>query len=238
MMNILPILIVLVIVVGIISLVSQIMKRTGNRKGKYSYSNRVRRIFVSYLAILLICVVLDSVLPAKGMTEWKKVHKQDLEKEGLDLHEAAVKGQIAKVDHEFRVKNWNFDYHGQKLNTAIKSNEFLNTQIVIERKNTNDDKIEATYYKTRSSMNNLDITSIYKPIGLKLEGDQLSFLAPQKSKMNFSEFANVFSVNQFTGEKSFSHNSEFMEGQSILYLRIPKDLQIIDKSNLSFEYVE
>jgi hypothetical protein len=239
MMNFLPLLIILVIVVGMFSLVAKIMNnKTLNRKGKYSYSNRVRRIFAGYLAILLICVVLDSVLPAKGMLEWKVVRTGDLEKENANLYDAALKGRIDKVDPKLKVKNWNFDFHDQKLTAVVQNNEVLYNQVVIERKKTNDDKIEAVYYKTRSSMNNMDITQLVNPIALKLAGDQLTLIPPQRSKTKFSEFANVFSINQFTGEKTFSHSSNFVEGQSILYLRIPKDLQLVANDNLNIEFVQ
>jgi hypothetical protein len=238
MMNFLPILIILVIVFGIVSLVARIMKKTVNRKGKYSYSKRVRGVFFGYLAILLICLVVNSLLPVKGRTDWKVVRIEDLEKESTDLHDAAIKGRIDQVDDKFRIKKWNFVYHDAKLTTTVKNNKFLNTQVVIERKETNDDKIEAVYYKTRSSMNNMDITSKYNPIDLKLVGDHLNLMPPPKSKMKFTEFANVFSVNQFTGEKSFSHSTDFFEGQSVLYLRIPKNLQLADESNLPFVFTE
>jgi hypothetical protein len=236
MMNLLLLLITLAIVVGIF--VAKVMNKTVNRKGQYSYTHRVRGIFAGYLAILLICVVLDSVLPAKGKVDWKMVHHRELEKEGTDLYDAALKGRIDKVDPEFLVKKWDFDYHDQKLTTAVQTNEFLSIPVVIERKNTNDDKIEAVFYKTRSSMNNMDITQLANPIGLKLAGDQLTLIPPQKSITKFSEFANVFSVNQFTGEKKFSHSSNFVQGQSILYLRIPKDLQLVANDNLNIEFVQ
>jgi hypothetical protein len=204
-MNLLLLLITLAIVVGIYA--AKVMNKTVNRKGQYSYSNRVRAIFAGYLAILLICVVLNSVIPAIGKVDWKVVHHRELEKEGTDLYDAALKGRIDKADPAFLVIKWDFDFHNQKLTTAVQNNEFLNsTQVVIEGKNTNDDKIEAEVYKTRSAMNNIDITRLANPIGLNLAGDQLKLIPPQKRKTRFSEFANVFSVNQFTGEKTFSHS--------------------------------
>jgi hypothetical protein len=239
MMMVAPILITLVIAIGIIASVIKISKGTVNRKGKYVYSNRVRLIFGGYLAILLICLGLDTVLPVNEVSEWEIVNQKELEKESLDLYEAAIEGRIDTVDRSFISKEWNLDYPNSLLNVVIANDEFINSQIVVERKETNDSKIEAVFYRTRSSMNEMDITEMVKPLQLEMAGDTLKLLNPEKAKIEFYQFENVFSTNQFTGGDSlFEHHTNFFEGQSILYLRIPKDLELTAQSNLLIQYVE
>ncbi|HEY2420123.1 MAG TPA: hypothetical protein VGI04_01825 [Neobacillus sp.] len=237
-MNMFALLIPILFVVGMVYFGAKLMNKTVNRNGNYSYGNRVLRIFVGYLAILLLCVVLDMVLPAKGMPDWKVVRTIELEKESEDLYYAALEGRIDKVDHKFIVKKWSFDYHNQQLNIEVPNNEALNIQVMIEKKKTNDDKIEAVFYRTRSSMNDKDISGIAKPISLELNKDLLTLLPPQRGAVKFTEFTNAFPVKQFTGEKKFFDSTNFFDGQSILYLRIPKDLQLVDQSNLNIEFVE
>jgi hypothetical protein len=109
----------------------------------------------------------------------------------------------------------------------------------VERKNTNDDKIEAVAYRTRSSMNDMDISKLINPIRVKLVGNLLTLQAPKQAKLKLSMFNNVFAVTQFSSEASlFKHHSSFYDGQSILYMRIPKDLELINKSDLNIQFVK
>lgn len=226
-MNIIALLITLGIIIGLFFIVTKGINKTVNRKRKFSYSHRVKMVLGSYLALLLVCVILASILPVKGITGWKEVNDNELEKESTELYNAAVNGTISQVDKRYISKKWTVDIHGEQLKIAVQNNEALNFQIAVERKNQNDDKIEAVLYQTRSSMNGLEVTKHIKPIGLKLVGDQLMIIPPQKNKISFSQLANVFSVNQFTGEKTFSHSSSYVGGQNILYLKIPKDLKLV-----------
>ncbi|WHY78219.1 hypothetical protein QNH20_03360 [Neobacillus sp. WH10] len=238
MMLMVPLLITAIIVIALAVLTARAVNKNVYRKGKYSYSQRVCWIFSGYVAVLLICVVLDTVHPVKIVDEWKKVDTKVLEKESTVLYDTALAGKIANEGGEFLRKKWNFDYNGQQLNIAAIQDEYLNTSVVVERKNHNDGKIEAAYYQTRSSVNGMDITELANPPGLELAEDGLLLRNPKKSKIKFSEFTNVFSVKQFTEEDFFGHDSHFSEGQSILYLRIPKDLELIDKTNINLNYVE
>lgn len=216
-----------------------ISKGIGNRQGRYLYSNRVRWIVAGYVAILLICAVVVTVNPNKDQADWKMIDIEDLEKKNQDLYNYAIAGKIDTVDSKFINEKWDLDYREQQLNIEVAAAEFLNTQIIVERKQTNDDKIEAIYYKTRTSVNGMDITNRTNPLRLELAGNTLSLMNPKKVTLEFSMFTNVFSVNQFTGEDSlFDHHSYISEGASILYLQIPKDLELMDKGDLNLQFVE
>ncbi|NHC40389.1 hypothetical protein G6549_10435 [Bacillus sp. MM2020_1] len=234
-----PILIILFIVIIISAFVVKILKRSVNKKGKYLYSNRVRWIFGGYISLLLICGIVVAVTPDKSTTDLETVNIKELEKENIALINAAEAGKIDTIGSKYINKKWQLDYPEQKLNVVVENGEFLSTQIFVERKNTNDHKIEAVAYKTRSSVNDMDITKLTNPLRLKLVGKTLSLMNPTKVKLEFSMFNNVFAVNQFTGEDSlFEHHSSFSDGQSILYMRIPKDLELIDKSNIYIQFVK
>jgi hypothetical protein len=226
------------IVIAIAAIMIKIMKRTGNRKEKYFYNNRVWWIFCGYAVILLICLVLDTVHPVKQSADIKMVHSLKLEKESTELFNAAIEGRIDKVDPENIGKTWDLDYHRRQLDITFDNSQNFNSQIVVEKKKTNDDKIEVVFYRTESSMNGMNVTELKKPPHIELEGNRLTLMNPKKRKIEFSQFKNVFTVNQFIGDKMFSHDTDFFEGQSILYLRIPKDLELTDKSNLNFQFVE
>lgn len=234
-----PILIILFIVIIISAFVVKIMKRSVNKNRKYLYSNRIRWIFGGYILLLLICGIVVTVTPEKSTPNLKIANIKELENESIALNNAAAAGKIEIIDSKYIDKKWDLDYPDYKLNVVVENGEFLSTQIFVERKDTNDHKVEAVTYKTRSSVNDMDITMLTNPLRLKLAGKTLSLMNPKKAKLEFSMFNKVFTVNQFTGEDSvFEHHSSFSKGQSILYMRIPKDLELIDKSELNIQFVE
>ncbi|MDR7238474.1 hypothetical protein [Neobacillus drentensis] len=234
-----PILIILFIVIMISMFMFKIMKKTVNKKGKYSYGNRVRWIVAGYISLLLICGMVVTFSSAKNRADFKTINIDELDKESAALDNAAVAGKIDTVDKKYIEKKWSFDYQDQKLNVVLVNGEFLNTQIFVERKKTNDHKIEAISYRTRSSVNEMDISKRINPTRLELAEGTLSLRNPKKTTLEFSVFNHVFAVNQFTGGDSlFSHHSSFYDGQSILYMRIPKDLELINKSDLNIQFVK
>lgn len=215
------------------------MKRKVPYKGKSFSFNWVRRIFAGYISLLVICTIVVMFFTGKDSDDFKKAPIANIEKEGNALLGAAVAGKFATIESDLIEKKWNLAYHEPKLNLTTGTDQYFGAQIYVERKNTNDDKIEAIVYRTRSSMNDMDISKLINPIRLKLAGNLLTLQNPKQVKLKFSMFNNVFAVTQFTGEDSlFEHNSSFYDGQSILYMRIPKDLELIDKSHLSIQYVK
>ena len=235
----LPILIILFIVIIIGSFTARSMKRKVNNRTRSMSGKWVRWIFAGYISLLLICVIFISVIPEKNMNDFKKAPIGSIEKEGVALVDAAATGKIDSINSDFIEKKWNLNFLEQKLNVRIENDEFIDTQIFVERKKTNDHKIEIVYYKTRSSVNDMDVTKLTNPLFLKLAGNTLTINNPKKAKLKFSMFNNVFAVNQFTGETSlFEHHSSFFEGQSILYMRIPKDLELINKPDINIQFVK
>jgi hypothetical protein len=237
--SILPILIILFIVVIISSFTAKSLKRKVPNKGISLSSNWVRRIFTGYISLLVICTIVVPFIIGKDINDFKKAPIVKIEKEGNALLDAAAKGKFDTIKSRFIEKKWNLAYHEPKLNLTTETDQYFGAQIFVERKNTNDDKIEAVAYRTRSSMNDLDISKLINPIRVKLVGNLLTLQNQKKAKLEFFMFNNVFSVTQFTGEaSSFQHNSSFYDGQSILYLRIPKNLELINKTDLNIQFVK
>lgn len=219
MNTIFPLLIIIVVVIVVFRF------NWGMKRGSSSYVKRIRMILASYLAILLVCAGVDAVLPAKGRHAVNKVDAQEVTQESDDLYNTAVNGGIDKIDQKFLVKKWNFDYQGDMLKVDSTSSEFYSLYVVVDRKTESDGKIEASYFRSRASMNDMEITSLIKSPNVKLEGGVLNIIPPVKSKITYYQFANVFSIKQFTGEK-YQTFSNFNDGQMILYLQIPKNLKI------------
>jgi hypothetical protein len=232
-MGILPIFIGLIMITFIIIIMTRVLKTNIIKRGKYIHSNRVRWVLGGYIGVMIIFTILAVFLPPHDM---KIARTPDLEKENTDLYNAAINGKIDNIDPKYIDKKWGLNYDYPQLEVVV--DESLNIQIIVERKTMNDDRIEAIMYKTRSNMNDMDITGLTNSPGVELQKNQLVITKPEQAKIEISEFKNTFTVRQFSGEKIFSHHNGFFEGQSILYLQIPKDLEIVDKTNLYIQFVD
>jgi len=209
------------------------------RLKKNLLGSRFHWILGGYVAILLICTGVSPLLPDSKEIKYKFISdSHDLDKESTKLYEEAIEGNIDSIDNKFINKKWNLDYGGQELTIATENDELISTAIMVERKNTNDGKIEALHYKTRSTVNNMEITELENPLRIELNENTLTIMNPEKVVLKFSQFQQAFTVNQFTGEKPFSRATHFNGGTSILYLKIPKDLKLIDQSNINYQFIE
>lgn len=227
-----PFLIILIIILGIVKIL-----RSGRMK-KVLQGSRLRWMLGGYVAILLICTGVSPLLPYKEVNYKIINNSQDIDKESTELYEAAIEGNIDKIDNNYITKRWSLGYEEQELNIATENDELISTAVIVERKTVNDGKIEALHFKTRSGVNNMEITELEKPITVELNGKTLTIMNPEKVKLKFSQFQQAFTVNQFTSEKPFRHSTRFYGGTSILYLKIPKDLKLVDNSNINYQFIE
>ncbi|MGJ7922066.1 hypothetical protein [Neobacillus sp. LXY-4] len=232
MIGFIPFLFILFILIAISFFIAKIFN---NRK--ILINNRVQWIFAGYVVILLISAGIVTLLPVNKMTYEKIDNSEDLSKENEELYYAAVEGRINEVNPALINKQWTFNYSEKTLHIEVeKEGEFYN-QIVVEKKETNDQKIEAVFLKSRSVVNDWDVTKLINPIRVRLTGDTLKIINPEFVKIEFSQLGSVFAINQFTGTGWTNNNSSFIDGQSILYLKIPKDLELIEKKYVNLQFV-
>jgi hypothetical protein len=234
MLSFVPIVIVVIMVIAITSLLVNLTKRSSK---VLLSGSRIRWMFVGYLSILLICSGLSPLLP-KGEITYQKVDVDQLERDSKELYEAAIQGKIENVDSKYIVKTRKFDYPEKQLNIAVDNEDFLSASIFVERKTINDGKIEALHYQTSSGLNEMTLSDLMQPLGIHIDKNTLILENPEKLKLEFSQFQQAFPINQFTGKGDFSDTNNFIDGTSILYLKIPKDLELNSTNEIALEYVE
>lgn len=232
-MNAIMLMIPLIIILGIAFLATRLINQPRMKKGRYSYSKKVRVIFTGYVGILLICLVLTLILPTKELSKLEKITEHG---NSSNLYQQALSGNINKVSRDHLVTERKLDYSGRTLQVKTKGDEFFDIPLIVERKPSNDNKIEAYYFRTTMSLNNYDVSDYVKAPVWDIKDDTFLLNMP-KSSIKLSEFSYPFTVNQFTGKSLFSHsiNSEW---DHLIYIRIPKDLQLNHDDNLNMEYVK
>lgn len=232
-MSFLLLLLIVVCIGMVIRMINGAVKGKGNR----SYVKRVSGIFTGYVAILAICLVLNIVYPGKGAADLKPANDKEFDRISSELYESASSGRIDKVDRSLLQQEWTFEYQEPQLDFQVNELETLNISVFVERKATNDGKIEAGFYRNSFIMNDTEIRDMVEPPRLKQEDEQLIFAKPINNKLKFSQFGSVFPVKQFTGESTFGHGSSFSGGPNILYLKIPKSLKLTHEPDLNIEFV-
>ncbi|SDN26221.1 hypothetical protein [Bacillus sp. OK048] len=230
-MAILPLIIILIIIIAIVR-----QSKSSGRKNTF-FGKQIRWVFGGYLAILVICAGLSPLLPTDEKI-YKAIDVKDLDHAGIELYDAALAGNIDKVDSNYIKKTWNLDYQDQQLAITAANEEYIETSIIVERKTVNNGEIEAVYYKSRSSVNGMDISDLEKPLQMKIEKNTMRLENPEKLTLEFTQFQQAFPINQFTGKRGFSDSNSIYEGNSVLYLKVPKDLKINAPSELNVQYVE
>ncbi len=168
------------------------------------------------------------------MPELQVANQQKMDQEREELLNAVNSGNFGAVSDSTVKKTWIIPYAPRRITLATTKGELVDTQIVVEKKNRNDGKIEATFYQSHASMNGRDISIFKQSIQLEINNDKgiLVIGNPKKRIIEYYQFANVFTINQFTGVKSFKYSSSFVDGINVLYLRIPQGIEIADPAKL------
>src|SRR5690606_16257674 len=106
--------------------------------------------------------------------------------------------------------------------------------IVLERKTVNDGLVEAKYYAS-VVMDKVDVTQELHSLDVKLENDTIQLIGSSGVRLyNYNIYQKEFTITQFTSESDsiLDHSSTKID---YLYLKIPKDLKLINHTNMYLE---
>ncbi|MGE6257686.1 hypothetical protein ACQKCU_07205 [Heyndrickxia sporothermodurans] len=189
-----------------------------------------------YISILLLSVILSAFIPHQNEMSIRKVNT--VEDESENLYDQVISGKVNKINQKLINKKWDRNYPYKQLNIHVKNNNNLEMPIIVERKTTNDNKIEGVLFKPFMEMDEFVITKKFDPYQLAWSDDTLTIIQPEQIRLKFSLFKRDFTVSQFTGDVSKEDNHSSAYRYPILYLHIPKDLKIVsDKKVESIEYI-
>ena len=181
----LPLLILFVIFI----MTAIFISRNINRKGQFFSRKRVQFIVVGYVVVLLISTVLSLFIPTKESTLGERVQIENLDLVNQQFYQAVHEGRVDEVDRTFLNKEWSFQYDEDQLQLVIEDDENIGISILVERKENNDNLIEAAYYQTPAIINDQDITEYIKPLDFQLSKDLLTVV---KSRIRGAYFFHIY----------------------------------------------
>lgn len=202
---------------------------------------RTTWLLVGYGAVLLIAMGMSYVVSLASAAN-AEIPYEELEKEYQAFYEAAHRGNIDEIrKYSVMEKKWDFPYAEKGLKIVKTDNEHY-LWLIVERKQENDGLIEATMYRSRAVTSSegaytIDFTDKIPPSGIELSDGTMTITKPEPVELNFAAFKKEFTINQFTGEGGRGFGSATYWGQNVLYLQIPKDLQLVTPENVQLIYI-
>lgn len=239
---IIPILFIFLIIWGIFYIIQSKNKNQLTQKHKkqrlYLSNKRIFWIVTGYILILILAAGFYAFIPQKLTPVNVYIDDEEYDKISNHLYDAINTGNIEQIDPSFISSKWEKEYSGKQLKIVAPEPNDITPTIVVERKATDDKLIEGIYYKTKSYVDGIDVTKKISSDQLKWSNDTLTLIEPRPVKLNFALFHKDITLKQFTEEPSVREDdfsSSF--GINILYLRVPKDLKIIESEEIGIQYV-
>lgn len=192
-------------------------------------------LVISYCAILIVSTLILYFIPKSNFLS-NKPNSNIITTPSLEnFKDLASKGKLNASDSFTKNGNWSFDYTGKKL---IISDSSMTFTLVGERKTVDDGKIEVMNYVTDSSFNDINITDKIKPASAKLNKNTLRLYDEPNSPIKINQFSFDFTISQFIKDSPNQNNTNISSslGMRIVYIRIPKNLQI-DADSKTFQLI-
>ncbi|WP_216772142.1 hypothetical protein, partial [Metabacillus halosaccharovorans] len=145
-----------------------------------------------------------------------------------NIREKTIEG--VEINHQSTIP-----YGGNQLELSVEET-YGPLTILVERKEESDDEIEFIEYHTKTIIENLDLTDEFDPLSVSIEEDLLRVMNGGGKDIKIGMFDKEFTISQFTSDQGLElfSDSHHVWGEHVLFLRIPKDVEIID----DFDYVQ
>ncbi len=180
-------------------------------------TNSLNWVLRVYTAVLLSSVVVLYMLPKQDFAASTTYLDQF-----TGIYEAGKAGKLGSTNGVYAKGNWSFEFSGSQLKI---SSEYPNALIFVQRKDSDDGKLDLIDYVTSSTFDGIDYTDKIKPPKVALVRDELIVKSPGPYQVDYVKFDKDFAAAQFSDESSSQPGSGFLSGEALV-LRIPKNLTI------------
>lgn len=197
------------------------------------------KIKITYWLLLLYALVLlaaSASVPfvSKEFIKLDAQEQLDKEKTFDELREDLKSGQSEKIDEKYILAEEHFEgFENQTLKITANLENW--SYIYVERKDVNDGKIKLVTYQPLLMIDGADFSELLKSYEIKLKDDTLSIRSSQQD-LHLSIMHSPFPVRMLTNVSMLEHHSN--HGEQLIYLTIPRDLQLQADESLYLMDVE
>ncbi|MGM8211248.1 hypothetical protein ACLIBH_00475 [Virgibacillus sp. W0430] len=187
--------------------------------------------FFTYVGILLVSMIVYAVLPqAEANGSREQVNKIPF------LYEAVFENKLDRIAPVFMEKQYTYEYEKKQMRILITASNEPNV-IAIKRKAVNDDRVDIIHYATPLLIEGMEVVEYTDSPEVMVEGDSFYIHFPDYIEQKFLAYKNEFTIVQFT-EQDFWVNDEIVRGEHLIYIEVPKDVEVIDGEFLNVHYVD
>ncbi|MFD2442462.1 hypothetical protein ACFSO7_00380 [Bacillus sp. CGMCC 1.16607] len=183
-------------------------------------------ILFIYVGLLMLSVVVAPLLPGTVLS-----HDRIREENQYPIYDFLLEGKLDEIDSKSIVQKQGFEYENKVLTITL--NKEAGTNIFVERKTTDDGKIDAFVLSEGLLVNDLDFTDKVLPIQFSLTDQTLAIHYPKQQKIDITLINREFVIKQFKGE-SIRNDRVSGFGEQKIYLRIPKNLKLNEMNNIHY----
>ncbi|RDW21265.1 hypothetical protein [Oceanobacillus chungangensis] len=223
--SVLPFIILLIIIVAVIVVVLRGFNRVNiTRKGYW--------ILGGYVIVLLLSVVIYYFIPGP------KEESQQAPTGRQDLSEVLYGELPVESINEYFEEEWDFSYDKDSIQIGYKGD--LNNSVSIAVERTDGNSIKAAFYQTPIYASGIELTEHIKPIDMQLSEDRFLINLPETVHLDFTSFRKEFPLLQFKdspNEDWMGDSERFHWGDQLLYLQIPREIEIKTEMDVYLEYV-
>jgi len=187
-----------------------------------------------YLGVLILLVPVLSMLPDKDYIKLidNRVEAFGLSHTNIDnfdfLNHLPTEGSLKKQQGIYKISSHTFKIDTNKLSFIFyEPNLNGNYRIYVKRKDVDDGEIGVSTYATTQLVGGIDFTKLILPPAVSFQKGTLSFRAPSRQTLDFKQFKNDFTVDQFKLQNYgnlVGMSASF--GSQIIYIRVPKSMEI------------
>lgn len=192
-------------------------------------------LLLIYFGILFISITAAGLVIGDTPRVKEVVSEHDIKEKSIELEKQLSTGKYSDINANHILKHSSFEYRQESLKLMMNGN-FV-PRVFIEKKDQDDDMIDAYAYTSGLYINGVDFTEQIIAPKFDLMNDQLEIHSTVDQKeINLSMMKNEFTITQFSGSSSVFDPIEYNE--PIIYLRLPKSLVLENEKDLYFlQYV-
>ena len=190
-------------------------------------------IVIIYFGILLLSVFVHVLLPENEGKIITDSEIQQLQKENDAFEIAFRDGEAKKLDSKFLVDEWARELGGYTLNINTTHLNSIRPKVYVEWIDSKESEIEAKLYQTNINLYGINIDDKVPKIKIEWEDEQLIIKSPPSQDLNYYIFSNSFPILGILDFES-AHNRIGAHGNTYIYLKVPKHINVVDETGLQF----
>lgn len=190
-------------------------------------------IVIVYIAVNILGLIIYYIMPKENFAQANTgVNLEQLEnmKTGVvdDIRLLADKN----IGDKYNIKSHSFNYEEKALEVIFKKED---QQVFINRKNSDDNKIEVYWYSGSMFVNGMDFANMIKGPSISLVDNKL-IIECEKQRYNFNQFSKDVMITQFYENKDKKDRvSTGSFGSGIIYIKIPLNLKVL--GDVEYKYI-